>query len=44
VLSIFPIIRVESESRYSWKIAGVVLAANLIGWIIYRAGQRKAAI
>jgi amino acid transporter len=44
VLSIFPIIRVESESRYSWKIAGVVLTANLIGWIIYHAGQRRAAI
>jgi amino acid transporter len=41
VLSIFPIIRVESESSYSVKIAGVVVGANLIGWIIYRAGQRK---
>ena len=41
VLSIFPVIRVESQSRYSLKIAGVVLAANLLGWILYRAGQRK---
>jgi len=40
-LSIFPVIRVESESRYSLKIAGVVLGANLLGWMIYRAGQRK---
>jgi glutamate:GABA antiporter len=41
VLSIFPIIRVESESSYSWKIAAVVLGANLLGWMIYCAGRRK---
>jgi amino acid transporter len=41
VLSIFPVIRVESESQYSWKIGAVVLGANLLGWIIYRAGRRK---
>jgi hypothetical protein len=40
-LSIFPIIHVESASRYSLKIVGVVLGANLLGWMIYRAGQRK---
>lgn len=43
VLSIFPIIRVESESLYSWKIAGVVVGANLLGWMIYLAGRRKSA-
>jgi glutamate:GABA antiporter len=41
VLSIFPVIDVESSWRYSLKIAGVVLGANLVGWVIYRAGQRK---
>jgi amino acid transporter len=40
-LSIFPIIEVDSSWRYSLKIAGVVLGANLIGWMIHRAGQRK---
>lgn len=40
-LSIFPIIDVDSSWRYSLKIAGVVLGANLIGWMIYRAGQKK---
>ncbi len=40
-LSIFPIIDVDSSWRYSLKIAGVVLGANFLGWIIYRAGQRK---
>jgi amino acid transporter len=39
-LSIFPIIDVDSSWRYSLKIAGVVLGANALGWMIYRAGQR----
>ena len=41
VLSIFPIVDVESSRGYSLKIAGVVLGANALGWGIYRAGQRK---
>jgi amino acid transporter len=41
VLSVFPIIDVESSGRYSLKIAAVVMGANLLGGIIYRAGQRK---
>jgi amino acid transporter len=41
VLSIFPVIDVDSSWRYSLKIAGVVLGANVLGWMIYRAGQRK---
>ena len=40
-LSISPIIDVDSSGRYSLKIAGVVLGANFLGWMIYRAGQRK---
>lgn len=44
VLSIFPVIRVESESNYSSKIAAVVLGANLLGWIIYRAGPRHRPV
>jgi len=39
--SIFPIIEVGNSSRYSVKIAAVVLGANFLGWMIYRAGQRK---
>lgn len=41
-LSVLPVIPVASLWKYSVKIAGVVLGANLVGWIIYRAGQRKA--
>ena len=40
-LSVFPIINVENSSCYSLKIAAVVLGANVLGWIIYRTGQRK---
>ncbi len=40
-LSIFPVIDVESSWRYSLKIAVVVLGANLLGWMIYRAGGQK---
>jgi amino acid transporter len=43
VLSIFPIIDVESWRGYSLKIASVVLGANFLGWMIYRAGRRKSA-
>lgn len=42
ILSIFPVIRVENESSYSWKIAGGVAIANFLGWTIYRAGKQKA--
>ena len=40
-LSVFPIIDVESKWIYSFKIVVVVIGANLVGWAIYRAGQRK---
>ncbi len=43
VLSIFPIIDVGSSWQYSAKIAGVVLGMNLLGGILYLAGQRKRA-
>lgn len=41
VLSIFPIVNLESSSLYSLKIAGVVLGANVIGWMVFRAGARN---
>jgi glutamate:GABA antiporter len=42
-LSVFPIINVGSAGRYSLKIAGVVLGANVFGYIIYRANPRERA-
>lgn len=41
LLSVFPIVEVGSKWGYSLKIASVVLGANFVGWLIYRAGQRK---
>src|SRR5262249_43185845 len=43
VLSIFPVIRVEDPLLYSTKVIGVIVGANFIGWLIYRAGQQKPA-
>jgi glutamate:GABA antiporter len=42
ILSIFPVIRVENEASYSWKIAAVVVGANALGWLIYRVGSTAA--
>jgi ABC-type transport system involved in cytochrome c biogenesis permease subunit len=41
VLSISPIVDVESSWGYSLKICTVVLGANFLGWAIYRAGRRN---
>jgi glutamate:GABA antiporter len=41
VLSIFPIIDVETPWRYSLKIAGVVLGSNIVAWLVYRAEKGK---
>jgi amino acid transporter len=43
VLSVLPVIPVASMWKYSLKVLLVVLGANLLGWMIYRAGQRKMA-
>jgi amino acid transporter len=42
VLSIFPIIDVESSWGYSLKVTGVVFGANLTGWLIYRAAGSRS--
>jgi len=41
VLSVFPIINVVNSWKYSMKIAGVVVGANLLGYLIYRTNPRK---
>jgi amino acid transporter len=41
VLSVLPVIPVASLWKYSLKVILVVLGADLLGWMIYRAGQRK---
>jgi amino acid transporter len=41
VLSVFPIIDVGSSWQYSLKIAGVVIGANTVGWVVFQTGSRK---
>jgi amino acid transporter len=41
LLSVFPIINVGSSLRYSLKIAGVVLGANIVGWVVLRTGSKR---
>lgn len=43
MLSAFPIIPVASESNYGWKTAGVLILANLAGWLLYYVRPRKVA-
>ena len=44
VLSVFPIIKVESVSTFAFKITMMVVALNLVGiGILLSAGQRSAA-
>jgi amino acid transporter len=42
LLSILPVVPVASVWKYSLKIALVVLGANVLGWMIYRAGQKTS--
>ncbi len=43
LLSIFPIVSVSSRVGYSLKVAGVLIAGNLVGWIVYGIGRRRAS-
>jgi amino acid transporter len=42
VLSIFPIIDVENWTAFSLKIVAVLVAANVVGLVIYRVGRRTS--
>jgi glutamate:GABA antiporter len=41
LLSVLPVVPVSSVWKYSLKIALVVLAANFLGWTLYRIGRRR---
>jgi amino acid transporter len=43
ILSVFPIIEVPSWRTFALKIISVILAANLIGVVIYLGGRRAHA-
>ena len=40
-LSVSPVIEVASKVGYFLKVFLVVVGANFVGWMIYRAGQRR---
>jgi len=42
LLSVLPVIPVASKLIYFLKVVVVVLGVNLLGWMIYRAGQQKS--
>jgi amino acid transporter len=44
VLSIFPIVDVQSSWEYSAKTAGGIIGANLLGIAVYRWGRRAKAV
>ena len=41
LLSVQPVIPVASKVGYFAKVVLVVLGANFVGWMIYRAGQQR---
>jgi glutamate:GABA antiporter len=41
-LSVFPIVEVTSRLAYSLKVVVVVVGANFVGWMIYRAGRQRS--
>jgi len=43
LLSVQPVIPVASKLVYLLKVVVAVVGANLVGWIIYRSGQRRMA-
>ena len=43
LLSVQPVIPVASKLGYFLKVVLVTCGANFVGWMIYRAGQRKRA-
>jgi amino acid transporter len=43
VLSVFPIIKVESVATFAFKITSVIVAANVLGVVILLSARRRAA-
>ncbi|HZQ24535.1 MAG TPA: APC family permease [Terriglobales bacterium] len=41
LLSVFPIIPVESQAEYTWKTVAVILGANAMGILLHLAGRSK---
>jgi len=44
VMSAVPIIDVKSKWMYAAKTVAMVVGANVVGWMVYRAGRRKEEV
>jgi hypothetical protein len=44
VLSVFPIIKVESVATFALKISAVIIGANVVGGAILVAAQRRRLV
>jgi glutamate:GABA antiporter len=44
VIAVYPIVDVTSRGTYAAKICAVVVVSNLVGVMIYRAGQRRTRL
>jgi amino acid transporter len=42
LVSIYPVVDVVSRTAFAVKIAAVVAVSNLLGFLLYRAGRRRA--
>ena len=43
VLSIVPIVQVESRLVFALKISAIVIVANVVGWATYRTGRSRSS-
>lgn len=41
VLSVFPIVQVKSQASFTVKISGVIIAANIVGAVIFFLAERR---
>jgi hypothetical protein len=41
VLSVFPIVQVKSHASFTIKISGVIIAANIVGAVIFLLAERR---
>ncbi len=42
MITVYPIVDVVSRAAYATKICGIVVVANMVGILIYRAGSRRS--
>jgi amino acid transporter len=43
LIAVYPVVEVVSKASYAEKISAVVVISNMVGVLVYRMGQRRAA-